>query len=69
MLLSSRLEVKLCCAAGRACYFPPPQFIVQGEENYNLCSVFFSKFCQISTFHAILYLILRLSKEEAEVRK
>ena len=30
---------------------------------------FFFEFCQISSFYSILYLILRFTKEETEVRK
>ena len=43
-------------------------YLCMGEENHNLWYVF-SKFCQISSFYSILYLILRFTSEETEVRK
>ena len=51
----------------RLVIFRPTIYCV-GEENHNLCCVF-PKFCQISTFYSILYLILRFTEEEAGVRK
>ena len=40
------------------------------SERLVICvAFFFSKFCQISTFYSILYLILPFTKEETEVRK
>ena len=35
--------------------FRPPQ-IYLGQENHNLCCVFFNKFCQFSLFHSVLFI-------------
>ena len=57
---------------GRLVIFRPQcrgrKLLCRGRK-FIICDSFFSKFCQISTFYSILYLILRFTKEEAEVRK
>ena len=46
--------------------FRPHNLLCRGRK-FIICV--FPRFCQISTFYSILYLILRFTKEEAEIRK
>ena len=50
-------------------HLPPLQiYLCMGEENYNLCCVFFQILPNLHLY-STLYLILRFTKEEVEVQK
>ena len=44
-LTTSKVELEILHHSFMDCYFPPPQFIVEGRKIV-ICVAFFSKFCQ-----------------------